>query len=224
MDKCQSRLSANFIPRFSPDYPQGYPQVSPKNGPRLRKLSTERAGPYAYNQGKCLYMSRTSWFEALGRAWGKGWEEQEAVWRWREAVGEGLSRLARPLYVDKGVLHLAVQSPVVANELRLWSREIVARLAEIAPKSAVKELRFRVVAEKERQNLPCPAPTGTDLRRAEKLMPQDIPAALREKFLKLVAWALVQEEAILSAGGKKCRSCGVAFFGEEEDCPLCRLS
>lgn len=167
-------------------------------------------------------MSSPSWLESLAKSWGKGWEEQEAIWRWPEAVGEGLSKLARPLYVEGGILHVAVPSPVVANELRLWAQEIVARLAQVAPKSNVKELRFRVVPEKSEDDFPI-RPTANDLRRAEEIIPDSVPKALRPKLVELLASVLAQEEAILARGGRKCRRCGAAFMGEEDECPICRL-
>lgn len=168
-------------------------------------------------------MDSSFWLETLAKTWGKGWEEQEAVWRWREVVGEGLSKLARPLYVEKGVLHLAVPSPVVANELRLWEKELLARLANVAPKSGVKELRFRIVSEaKSPQELKA-EPSAREVRRAEELIPDDLPPSLRPKILQLLAQVLAQEESILAHGGRRCQRCGVAFLGEGEECPLCRL-
>jgi hypothetical protein len=164
-----------------------------------------------------------SWLECLAKSWRKGWEEQEALWKWRDVVGEGLSRLARPLYVEKGVLHLAVPSPVVANELRLWGNEIISRLAKAAPKSRVKELRFRIVSEGKTSKEFVVEPNAEDLDRAEKLVPENLPSSLRSKILKVLAQVIAQEESIIAHGGRRCRRCGVAFLGEGEECPLCRL-
>ncbi len=168
-------------------------------------------------------MDSSFWLTALAKSWGKGWEEQEVVWRWREVVGESLSKLARPLYVERGVLHLAVPSPVVANELRLWEKELISRLANIAPRSGVKELRFRIVsAAKPAQEIKA-EPGAKEIRRAEELIPEDLPNPLRAKLLQLLAQVLAQEESILAQGGRMCRRCRVAFLGEGEECPLCRL-
>ncbi|MGC9018825.1 MAG: DUF721 domain-containing protein [Candidatus Bipolaricaulaceae bacterium] len=168
-------------------------------------------------------MNSPFWLEALAKSWGKGWEEQEAVWRWREVVGGGLSKLARPLYVERGVLHLAVPSPVVANELRLWEEEIISRLANMAPKSGVKELRFRIVSEAKPAQEIKAEPGAKEVRRAEALIPENLPNPLRTKILRLLAQVLSQEESILARGGRRCRRCGVAFLGDGEECPLCRL-
>lgn len=168
-------------------------------------------------------MSSSSWLESIARNWGKGWEEQKAVWRWREAVGERLSKLARPLYVERGILYIAVASPVVANELRLWAQEIISRLAQIAPKSNVKELQFKILPEEKEVEEFSLQPGAEELNRAEEMIPEDLLPSLRSRFLELLANVLAKEKAILAKGGRRCRRCGVAFLGEGEECALCRL-
>jgi len=161
-------------------------------------------------------------FRDIGKGWGAGWEEQEAVWRWREAVGESLGKLARPLYVDHGVLHIAVASPLVAQELKLWSTELLSRLCAIAPRSKVRELRFVIVPEGREEKVEIPEPTPKELNQAEELVPMDLPPQLRVKFVRILAQTLAQEAEILRRGGRRCPSCGVAFLGTEEVCPLCK--
>lgn len=168
-------------------------------------------------------MRRLEIVELLAQNWGKGWEEQEAVWRWSEVVGADLRKLARPLHVNRGVLHLAVTSPVVANELRLWAPELLARLAQVAPKSQVKKLRFHIVAERSEGAAPKVEPKAQEWTQAEAIIPKDLQPALRQCFVKLLAHALAQEANILAAGGRRCSRCGVAFLGRDEKCPLCRF-
>lgn len=169
-------------------------------------------------------MNETSWLAALSSRWGRGWQEQEAVWRWKEVVGENLSRLARPLYVEQGVLHIAVPSPVVTSELRLWEKEILTRLKKVAAASAVQKLRFHLVTEVGESAFPRVEPGPQELNRADGEVPENIPSALRDKLVGLLAQVLAQEAAVLAAGGRRCQRCGVAFLGEEEElCPLCRI-
>ena len=75
-------------------------------------------------------------FGDLGRGWGVGWEEQEAVRRWREAVGESLAKLARPLYVERGVLYIAVASPVSSGITALVQRTSCAPFRYCSPKQS----------------------------------------------------------------------------------------
>lgn len=169
-------------------------------------------------------MKNSNWLNSLAQQWGRGLEEQEAVWRWREAVGDALSKLARPLYVDRGTLHIAVATPVVANELRLWSREILARLANVAPRSCVREFRFHLVAEQKGVGGSKVTVSSKELDQAEKMVPRNLPSSLRENFVKLLAQVLAQESAILAQGGRRCKKCNVVFLGRGEECPLCRLA
>ncbi len=153
---------------------------------------------------------------------GPAWEEQQAVLRWRAVVGENLARLARPLYVEKGTLHLAVTSPVVATELRLWTEELLNRLGKLAPKSEVRRFRFHLVPAREQEDKPL-EPGIAELNRAEAAIPHDLSPGLRERLVQVMAQALAQEAAILRQGGRRCASCGVAFLAEGDLCPLCRL-
>lgn len=154
---------------------------------------------------------------------GPAWEEQQAVLRWKEIVGENLAHLARPLYVEEGTLHLAVGSPVVANELRLWKEELIRRLGELAPKSKVRDLRFHLVPTSEETEAPPVEAGAAEWNRAEEAIPEGLPPELRKSLVRAMAHALAQEASILRQGGRRCPSCGAAFLGEAELCPLCRL-
>lgn len=169
-------------------------------------------------------MKNSNWWDFLSQCGGREWQEQEAIWHWSYVVGEWLSQLARPLYVERGVLHLAVSTPLVANELRLWSREILARLASVAPHSGIRELRFHLAPEGKRAKEEKVLAGQEEQRHAERMIPQTLPSPLREKFVNLLAQALAQEAAILSEGGRRCKKCSVVFIGPGEECPLCRLS
>jgi len=176
--------------------------------------------PYNFSQEQAE-MNRNDLWETLRL--GPGWEEQQAVLRWRSVVGENLARLARPLHVEDGVLHLAVASPVVATELRLWKEELLRRLAQHAPKSRVRDFRFHLIpAAKERQ-LPPVEPGPAELNQAEETIPEDLAPEVRNRLVRALATVLAQEATILRLGGHHCPACGAAFLGQEERCPLCRL-
>mgnify|MGYP001069218931 FL=1 len=167
-------------------------------------------------------MSEVSWLSSLAERWGEGWKAQEAVRRWPEIIGARLGKLARARYVENGVLHIAVASPVVANELRFWSKEILARLTALAPASRVRELCFELVPQPHTSQAPRVEVTPSERNEAEDLVPVALPLALREKLVQLLATTLAQERGILAQGGRRCRRCGVAFLGEGESCPLCQ--
>lgn len=62
---------------------------------------------------------------------------------WEAAVGDPrLATHARPGTVRSGILKVEVDSSVLLQELGFRRREIVKRLAELAPECGVKDIRF----------------------------------------------------------------------------------
>lgn len=81
---------------------------------------------------------------ALGIA--RGVARAAAVSAWSaaasDAVGDEAAGRTRALRVDGDAIVVAVSSPVVAQELRLRSGELVEALARRAPESGVRRIRF----------------------------------------------------------------------------------
>lgn len=185
----------------------------------------------AYNKLVMTKKDIYEWLLPLVRMWGlaDALREQEPVLFWKKVVGEKLGHLARPLYVERRTLHLAVPSPVVAAELRLLQDQLLARLKEIVPNCQVQKLRFHVRAESETERFSLPKevvavkPTKEDVAAAERDVPHSLPSPLRERFVRIAAWAHARDRAILAAGGGLCPSCGAAFLGEGDLCPICSL-
>jgi hypothetical protein len=67
----------------------------------------------------------------------------QALKRWSEAVGELLASKSAPEKVEKGVLWVIVDTSAWAQEMRMHSSEILAKLNEISPE-AFTSLRIRV--------------------------------------------------------------------------------
>ncbi len=82
-------------------------------------------------------------FAALGI--GRAVARAGAVAAWqgvaRDVIGRDAAR-TRALRVDDGTIVVAVASPVLAQELRLRSAEVVALLARAAPEAGVRAVRF----------------------------------------------------------------------------------
>jgi len=151
-------------------------------------------------------------------------ERQAPVFVWSGVVGEELSKLARPLYVEGRTLHIAVASHVVAMELRLLEGKLLARLSQLVPESPVKTLRFHVLPQPAPPRRPeVEEPTAEDWEAAEEEIPADLPRELRVRLVRIAAWARARDRTILRAGGRRCPGCGVAHLGPEELCPSCSL-
>ena len=151
-------------------------------------------------------------------------ERQAPVFAWSGVVGEELSKLARPLYVEGRTLHIAVASHVAAMELRLLEGKLLARLSQLVPESPVKTLRFHVLPQPAPPRRPeVEEPTAEDWEAAEEEIPADLPRELRVRLVRIAAWARARDRTILRAGGRRCPGCGVAHLGPGELCPSCSL-
>lgn len=163
------------------------------------------------------------WLGPLAQSWGAedALRAQSAVLLW---PATGLTALARPLYVDRGVLHLAVASHVVAAELNFLKGKLLARLEEVAPQCGVVDLRFQIRSgETSFHPIVVPPPTAADLREARRGLPPRLPPELQRVLAEAVAWATARDRAILAAGGWRCPGCGLVLVKEKDDCPVCGI-
>lgn len=167
------------------------------------------------------------WLLPLARqgGWDALLQRQLPVLAWREAVGEKLATLAKPIYVEGRTLHLQVASHVVAAELRLVERKLLERLSQALPSSRIRRLRFHIWPEPPAPTPPSPPPSPgqEDWEAAQEEVPKELPAKLREHLVGIVARSLARERAILAAGGRRCPRCGIAHLGEEALCAVCAL-
>ena len=66
---------------------------------------------------------------------------------WPRAVGEGISRAARPVSIRKGCLHVEVADSSWLYELELRKQDLLARINEHMEDSRIEEIRFRISNE-----------------------------------------------------------------------------
>jgi predicted nucleic acid-binding Zn ribbon protein len=65
---------------------------------------------------------------------------------WADAVGLDLANATRPGNVSRGVLVVYAESSMVLQELNFQKKQILAKLAELAPQMSIRDLRGRVAA------------------------------------------------------------------------------
>lgn len=163
------------------------------------------------------------WLGPLSKAWNAEDRllEQKAVLLW---ASTGLAHLARALYVDRGVLHLGVGSHVVAAELNLIKRQVLARVNALAPESGVTDLCFHVQGTPlAPRTIAVPPPTPVDVQRVHRGLPPRVPLRLRRTVARVQAWAEARDTAILRSGGWRCRECGLVVTANIGKCPHCRI-
>ncbi len=151
--------------------------------------------------------------------------EQLLVTEWDKEAPE-LALGAKPLYVKDRVLYLGTYSHAIAQELNLRKKEL---LDELRSKGYdLVDIKLQFVLPEGRPE------TGTEPLKVEvtredrewareALAHCSLPPKLREKMEAMLAAARARERAALSAGGKRCPSCGTVFFGEGKLCPICRI-
>ena len=66
---------------------------------------------------------------------------------WPRALGEGISRAARPVSVRNGCLYVEVADSSWLYELELRKQELLARINEHMEDSRIDEIRFRLSSE-----------------------------------------------------------------------------
>ncbi len=146
---------------------------------------------------------------------------QRPVLAWQEA---GLPDVAQPLYVQAGVLYLAVPNHIVASEIYLRRREILSRLAEAVKEPVIRDIRVlvrsRAAGEPE---VRVPPPTLEEVRACEARLGDVGSEALRRRLAETWAWIEARDRAIVAQGGHRCPACGVAYLGDDPLCPLCTL-
>lgn len=72
------------------------------------------------------------------------YREQEPALLWEHIVGEQIARVAHPIWVQKGVLVVAVPNHVVQHEFSLLREEFKRKLNQALGAERVQEIRFRV--------------------------------------------------------------------------------
>ena len=66
---------------------------------------------------------------------------------WRDAAPESLRTASRPGLVRRGVLEVFVSHSAHVQELAFQKREVLARLAELAPAAGITDIRCRLMAD-----------------------------------------------------------------------------
>jgi predicted nucleic acid-binding Zn ribbon protein len=69
---------------------------------------------------------------------------QQLAEAWREAVGPMLAAHTRVAALRRGVLEIIVESSAIVQEMTFQKETLTAKMADLAPESSVRQLRFRV--------------------------------------------------------------------------------
>lgn len=150
------------------------------------------------------------------------YREQEPAMLWDQLVGEKIAQFAKPIWVHKGVLFVAVPNHIVQHEFNLMREEFKKKLNTAFESERVREIRFRV------ENFPKPQATAridqielsSEEERDIESLVSDVPdASLRASLARLMKKAKKFEKARQKLGWRPCSQCGLLC--EENFCPIC---
>ncbi|MCI2430157.1 DUF721 domain-containing protein [Candidatus Acetothermia bacterium] len=153
---------------------------------------------------------------------GEEYRAQEPALHWPKVVGARMAKITEPLYVQNGVLFVAVTSHVFQHEFTLMRAEFRKKLNEHFGEERVREVRF-VVESKPKGEPPFSLARVPLLpqeeREIEQLATEIESAELREDLKRLMSTAKRIERARREWGWKPCPRCSTLC--ESEFCPLC---
>ena len=162
-------------------------------------------------------------FESLLRRYGivDKFREQLVVVEW-DTEAPPLAHKASPLYVKDKTLYLSVPSHALAQELHLQKEKIVRELQEKGYDICDLKLSVRPSeAASVPHSLEIAITPEDEVWARNALEGQELPPRLRDRMVSLLAATRARERAMLAAGARKCRTCGAAFFGDSDVCPVC---
>lgn len=133
---------------------------------------------------------------------------------WERAVGSRIALRARPLRLERGVLHVVAANAAWSQELTMLGESITARLREEG--LDVTSLRFRigeveapsrVISREPPRELPPPAPLPADLRaRIKAVDDEGLRAAIAAAASTSLAWERARAEREVSPSSAPPRS------------------
>ena len=180
--------------------------------------------------------------EDLIRRYGLEGKLQEARLNkvWPQAVGPAIAAAARPVRVKNGVLLVQVKSSAWMQELSFRRRHILERLASYLPSVRIHHLDLRTnwqeaapTAEGESVVSGPPWPSVKELEsipllshekdRVQALVAHLSDEEMRETLQRTLTHEMQSRKWRIQNGWKACPRCTALFWGEEEQCPICRV-
>jgi predicted nucleic acid-binding Zn ribbon protein len=73
----------------------------------------------------------------------KAIQQNMAVSRWSEIVGDRISQISKAEKIEQGVLYVQVNSPVWRSELVFMKSNLINSINEALAKNVVKDIKFK---------------------------------------------------------------------------------
>jgi len=148
--------------------------------------------------------------------------DQLAIFRlWREVAGKQFSKNAAPVKFYAGVLEVVVSSSVWANQLALFSSEIVKKINRALGAQLVEKIKFRVGKINAAENFVADQPVTSGRRGDQKGTESGRTA--EETLTSIMQRRKKIDERDRAGGMVECSICGSLHpKGEGDQCQTCR--
>ncbi|MEN6414007.1 MAG: DUF721 domain-containing protein [Veillonellales bacterium] len=165
----------------------------------------------------------------------KKYNAESAIQHWQEIVGEKISTHAAPVMVQRGVLLIAVSSPVWGHHLSMMKAEILSKINHFIGEKLIEDIRFQAGYLKNSQNQEPnePEPSIQQQLRSLRLEETEVSAAyslvekmqdeqLRKKIFQIVKKDLKLKKAKQQRQWHPCIHCAALCPPEEQYCAVCQ--
>lgn len=158
---------------------------------------------------------------------------------WPQVVGPAIAAVTRPVRIENGILWVQVRSSSWVQELTFRRHYILERLASYLPSLRIHYLYLRTGWSEEATALEAPAalsePPLPSVKELEKVTLSPIEqehieavvshlsdGEIREAFRQAMTHEMQSRKWRIQHGWKPCPRCQALFFGDGENCPICR--
>lgn len=132
--------------------------------------------------------------------WGGRLARSFAFRAWPKAVGAGVCRAARPVFLKNDCLHVEVADSIWLYELEFRKQELIARVNEHLEDSRIREIRFRLAngglglgADDERDESAGPLKKATPISSGDDAAITSAIAGMGDAQLRRAAERLIRQ-------------------------------
>jgi hypothetical protein len=163
----------------------------------------------------------------------KKYNAQSVITHWQEIAGEEISSHAWPISIQRGILLLAVNSPVWSHHLMMLKPGIINKINAFLKEKLVTDIRFQAGDLKKYQNngeggdnIPMLQPAKLDSEELADVW-KATEAIKDENLRKKCYYVLIKQTGInktkKNAGWQSCKHCSVLVPQGQSYCSACSL-
>jgi hypothetical protein len=160
-------------------------------------------------------------------------KEHTCLAAWDEVVGERVANSAQPDFIRDGLMFVTTKSPVWANELNLYKREMISKINAKVGSTILKDIVFKSGRMSHRRakeinirpdtvDLEGIKLTDEEIEKIETISSAagiEVSGSMKEMLIT----AARLEKWKKSKGWKSCSRCGSLHGSSSDLCPVCAI-